>query len=148
MQGQLDLIWEHLLPALKKEAALPANPEAGQRLRTTLGALALPPLAGKGGLRSGGHRRQDRLPRFQQAWDGEGAFDVEDGQCLFTAHAAGKDHVVACGLGSWVKGETGMPGTPPRLISGGASPRHAVQGRGQRRGRMGNCFPGDDVEVL
>lgn len=123
MQGQLDLIWEHLLPALKKDATLPANPEAEQRLKSTLGALALPPLVSKkassdpAGISGKSYALETNSLGIEKV-----QFKLEGGQCVFTAQAGGKEHVVTCGVGSWVKGETGLPGTPPRLISGGASP--------------------------
>ncbi len=41
MQAQLDLVWEHLLPALQKDA-LPANPEEQARLKTILAELKVP----------------------------------------------------------------------------------------------------------
>jgi CubicO group peptidase (beta-lactamase class C family) len=40
LQGELDLVWEHLLPAMK-DAPLPADNTAQTRLREKLGALAL-----------------------------------------------------------------------------------------------------------
>src|SRR5260221_2059315 len=40
LQGELDLVWEHLLPAMK-DAPLPADNTAQTRLRARLGALAL-----------------------------------------------------------------------------------------------------------
>ena len=40
-QGELDLVWEHLLPAMK-DSPLPGDKAAQTRLRQALGALALP----------------------------------------------------------------------------------------------------------
>lgn len=45
MQAVLDLVWEHLLPALRAEP-LPADPAAADALRRKLGSLALPTLSG------------------------------------------------------------------------------------------------------
>jgi hypothetical protein len=45
MQGELDLVWENLLPAMK-DGPLPGDKEAQTRLRHTLAALALPPTQG------------------------------------------------------------------------------------------------------
>jgi len=41
MQGEINLVWEHLLPAMEA-GSLPDNPEARERLRERLAALALP----------------------------------------------------------------------------------------------------------
>ncbi|MDX9867229.1 MAG: serine hydrolase, partial [Kiritimatiellia bacterium] len=46
MQGELNLIWEHLLPAMRKEA-LPANPAAAAALEKRCATLAVPPVAGE-----------------------------------------------------------------------------------------------------
>ncbi|HSJ02842.1 MAG: serine hydrolase domain-containing protein [Verrucomicrobium sp.] len=123
MQDQLDLVWEHLLPALKKDATLPADAVAEGKLRSTLAGLNLPPLAGQ----SGAQPPADVSGKwFALETNGLGIeqvkFDLKTDSVVFTAKAGGKEHVIGCGQGSWQKGETGMPGTPPRLISGGASP--------------------------
>ncbi len=41
MQKELNLVWEHILPALQ-ETALPENPQARERLKSRLSALKLP----------------------------------------------------------------------------------------------------------
>lgn len=123
MQGQLDLVWEHLLPALKKDATLPAQPEAEARLRQTLANLALPPLETKeGALDPAGISGKTFMLETNHLGVEKVRFEIKEKHLVFTAQAKGQEHAVTCGLGSWVKGETGLPGTPPRLISGGASP--------------------------
>jgi len=44
------------------------------------------------------------------------SFGYEAEKLVFTADG----NVVSCGLSSWLRGEAAVPGTPPRLISGGA----------------------------
>jgi hypothetical protein len=47
-------------------------------------------------------------------------FDLRNGAGRVTLSEGGRDHAIDFGLGRWHRGETALPGTPPRLISGGA----------------------------
>ncbi len=40
--------------------------------------------------------------------------------CAVTFKDAKTSHPIACGSGRWQRGEIALPGTPPRLITGGA----------------------------
>ena len=42
--------------------------------------------------------------------------------CVVTFHEGKTGHAIRCGLEKWERAETGLPGTPPRLIAGGAPP--------------------------
>ncbi len=68
MQGVLNLVWEHLLPALRP-AALPDGQEADAALAERLAGLALPPAAGK-----------PAPPERAEAWSAA-AFTPEGGVC-------------------------------------------------------------------
>jgi CubicO group peptidase (beta-lactamase class C family) len=46
MQGELDLVWQHLLPAMKPQP-LPRDPQSQDELRRTLSSLALTPPKGQ-----------------------------------------------------------------------------------------------------
>ena len=120
MQGVLDLIWEHLLPAMKGQP-LPSDAGAQSRLLETLAALKLsppkgqptPPLAAS-------------ISRKTFAFESNmlGAksvsFNFREKSCVFTIRGDdGKEFSIVCGLESWTRGETNMPGTPPKLTSGG-----------------------------
>jgi CubicO group peptidase (beta-lactamase class C family) len=120
MQGQLDLVWEHLLPAIQP-APLPTNLRDLGRLQQTLNTLALPLPEG-----------QPTSPTAERVSGKSFHLETNDlGLQNVTFHFR-KDHsvaafrngediqAVACGLQAWVRGETGLPSTPPRLISGGA----------------------------
>ncbi len=122
MQGELDLVWEHLLPAMK-DAPLPADSAAQARLRQTLSSLAITPPAGQ--------------PTSETAARVSGkTFTIEPGQLgitsvkfafdaassVITAHAGETEHRIACGSGKWQLGDTAFPGTPPRIITGGTPP--------------------------
>jgi hypothetical protein len=48
--------------------------------------------------------------------------------CRFTLRDSEHEYPIACGAGRWKRGETALPGTPPRLISGGA-PRSGTKSK-------------------
>lgn len=122
MQGQLDLVWEHLLPAMKP-AALPANAAAQSKLTATLAALALPlppgqPTSPTAERISGKIFKLEANPFKLESI----TLSLAQDEARFVANDGTADHEVTSGLGKWVRGETAFPGTPPRLISGGAPP--------------------------
>jgi hypothetical protein len=51
------------------------------------------------------------------------AFAYQGDACVFTLKDSQALYPIACGLERWQRGETALPGTPPRLISGGAPKR-------------------------
>jgi CubicO group peptidase (beta-lactamase class C family) len=111
MQGQLDLVWQHLLPAFDAHEAAPM-------LDQTLKKLALAPLQG-----SRTSPTTVKLAGKTISFDlrndlniEKASFTFSEGSCEF-AVAGGS---VKCGIGQWQRGEAAVPGTPPRLISGGA----------------------------
>jgi len=122
LQGQLDLVWEHLLPALRDQPFAPV-PGAEESLAARLAGLTLPTPAGTGSSPTAGRIAGQE---FQLEPNDLGlvavVFDHEAGASRIRFKSAQGDHVVACGTGGWQRGETALPGSPPRLVSGGASP--------------------------
>ena len=120
MQGQLDLVWEHLLPAMKS-TPLPADLSGQTQLRHTLSSLALTMPKGQS---SSALASRLSGKTFQIETNDLGlqsaAFAFREDGCLITFKDAQGEYPIACGLGRWQRGQTGLPGTPPRLISGGA----------------------------
>jgi hypothetical protein len=117
MQGEMDLIWEHLLPAMK-DGALTADSSSEKNLRERLASLSLPTVEGQGtcGLAGQISGKQFLVPSTSReqflSWKFEKdrcVYQVQDGKSVYT---------VACGLGQWVDGQTEMPGTPPKLTRG------------------------------
>ncbi|MDB6005113.1 MAG: beta-lactamase [Prosthecobacter sp.] len=106
MQGQIDLVWKHLLPAMDAKAS-----QGGDLAR--LKKLALAPQEG----RKASPAAVSRKFKLEANDLGlkEASFVFGDDACVFTAD----DHTITCGLESWQRGEAAFPGTPPRLISGG-----------------------------
>lgn len=112
MQGQLDLVWKHLLPAFDRK-----NKKDGKNAKAAdlspLGKLKLAPPNG----RKTSPAAKDRTFKLEPNDLGlkTAAFAFKDSACVFTADG----HTLTCGIESWHRGEAAFPGTPPRLISGG-----------------------------
>lgn len=114
MQGQLDLVWKHLLPALG-ETRKGAGELAG-RLKN----LKLLPLTVKVGVgsREGAQTKRYRLEPNDLGLT-QASIVFEGDGCVFSVWAGEVMHRIECGMGVWKRGELAIPGTPPRLISGG-----------------------------
>ena len=125
MQGELDLVWKHLLPALH-DGPLPADRASQRRLRQQWrawklawpgqGAAALPAEATAAGRVSG---KTFQLERNALGLDTV-SFGFNPSTCQVTFRTTANGYPIACGLRQWQRGETALPGTPPRLVSGGA----------------------------
>jgi CubicO group peptidase (beta-lactamase class C family) len=120
LQGQLDLVWDHLLPAMKA-SPLPTDRSADAQLQQTLAALALAMPRGQNSSPVA-HRLAGKFFKFDSNDLGlqTVAFAFRNDACQVVFRDAQAEHPIACGLQRWQRGETGLPGTPPRLISGGA----------------------------
>lgn len=120
MQGVLDLVWEHLLPAMKPVALSPDN-AAQTQLAQKLDALSLAPVQGQAAAPAAA-RIAGKTFKLEANELGlqSATLAFQGNQCVFTARDAQGDYPIVCGLGEWLRGETSLPGTPPRLISGGA----------------------------
>jgi CubicO group peptidase (beta-lactamase class C family) len=120
LQGELDLVWDHILPALKPRPRT-ADPRAHDRLQERLAGLALPLPAGVAAP-SVAADIAGRTFRIEPGGSGieSAGFDIGSGGGRLTLSEGGRDHAIDFGFGRWRTGETALPGTPPRLISGGA----------------------------
>jgi CubicO group peptidase (beta-lactamase class C family) len=108
MQAVLDVVWEHLLPAMQPRA-LPANPTACNELRDKLAILSLP-------LPNGGASS----PRAEQ-WSGK-TYQLESNHLKFESVAIQfgdrsntlvlrddrGEHLMLIGTSTWLKGATGL----------------------------------------
>ncbi len=128
MQSELDLVWDHLLPAMSPRP-LPPDAATHARLQQTLASLALP-LAGEGApvvrrsTRDVDFARSISGRRFQLEANSLGlesvVFDFGRNDCEIAFREGRRTHRLAAVGGSWQRGEIALPGLPPRLISGGA----------------------------
>jgi CubicO group peptidase (beta-lactamase class C family) len=122
MQGQLDLVWEHLLPAMK-ETPLPADRASQAQLPQALSSLSLTKPKGQSSSPVAGRILGKTFKLDGNALELQSAaFVFGKDACTFTLKGAQGEYPIACGLGRWQHGETALPGTPPRLVSGGAPP--------------------------
>ena len=123
MQTELDLVWQHLLPAMK-EQPLPRDRRSEDQLRQKLASLSLVPLQGQAS-----SPQASRLTRkvFQLEANELGlenaSFSFDADGCVLNFKDDRAEYPLACGSGRWRRGETALPGTPPRLIGGGGPPK-------------------------
>jgi CubicO group peptidase (beta-lactamase class C family) len=105
MQSVLDLVWEHLLPAMGP-APLPADRAAEDALAARLAGLGLPPVGGQHGSPSAAELSGRT---FALAANDEGVealgFEFADEGCALTVRTAGGQERILCGHGRWVRGE-------------------------------------------
>jgi hypothetical protein len=130
MQGELDLVWEHLLPAMQA-GALPADRPAHRRLQQKLASLTLVPPKARSACPmaaavSGRSFKMETNARGVQ----NVTFDFGTRSCLFTLKDQKGEYRIECGLEKWLEGRTSMPGTPPKLTSGDLGPSSRVAASG------------------
>lgn len=118
LQGQLDLVWEHLLPALKDTPAT-ADAARESRLQQRLKSLALNPPKGHvtSPLAASIHGKTFSLEAADLGFS-KASLTLTDKACTLLLRDNDGDHIISCGIEGWKCGETTMPA--PRLISGGS----------------------------
>ncbi|HEX2535066.1 MAG TPA: ChbG/HpnK family deacetylase, partial [Chitinophagaceae bacterium] len=122
MQGELNLIWEHLLPALK-DAPLPADRAAQGRLKEKLAALALP----VPGSKSSGREAAVSGRPFTMITDRgleRVSLEFKDGTCRLLLDTDSADHHLYFAREGWKPGETTRYG--PYLVAGAANNRRGL----------------------
>jgi CubicO group peptidase (beta-lactamase class C family) len=103
MQAVLDLVWEHILPAMKADP-LPADAAAHDRLAKRMGALVLPPVAGQPSSPNA-RRVAGRVFAFPKNDDGLEAVAVHLGpEPRLVVTSEGRDYLLPFGLGTWRRG--------------------------------------------
>ncbi|HTL55129.1 MAG TPA: serine hydrolase [Candidatus Limnocylindrales bacterium] len=115
MQGELDLVWDHLLPGMK-ETPLPKNKTEQEQLSQKLCALALPapknqptsPIASR--ISGKPYKLNDNPMKLETA-----SLSFENSRCTFRVKSDQGDYPIVCGLEKWAEGEAAIPGTPPSL---------------------------------
>ncbi|MBR2837676.1 MAG: serine hydrolase [Kiritimatiellae bacterium] len=103
MQKELDLVWEHLLPAMGDP--LPENPAAAKTLRECCASLALPPLSGTGGDVPGGVLGQTVAVSVNPRGVKSLRLDRADGGLRLAFEARAGMCELPVGLGEWKAGE-------------------------------------------
>ena len=122
MQTELNLVWDHLLPAIK-DVPLPADQESHTQLNHRLGSLALPLPEGQS-VSPTSERISSKT--FQVEPNDTGvrsvSFRFSEKTCVFRLTDKNGEYPIHCGLGKWVDGECNMPGTPPKMTVGDLRP--------------------------
>ncbi|MFN8354072.1 MAG: ChbG/HpnK family deacetylase [Spirosomataceae bacterium] len=121
MQGEINLIWRYLLPALQ-DKKLPANPKVWATLKEKTAALALP-IPTKNEMSASGAKISGK--RFgvsvgERSLEGV-SFDFVNGHCVLNLLTDSTSHSISFGAGQWELGETTKPG--PYLVAGARANR-------------------------
>jgi CubicO group peptidase (beta-lactamase class C family) len=122
MQTELNLVWDHLLPAMRP-TALSSNGQTDAPLKKRLRSLSLPPPTG---IAAAATVARVSGQSFQLEKNSLGARNLsvdfrQDGAIFHLTDEAG-DHAIHCGAENWTDGITDMPGTPPKLTVGALRP--------------------------
>jgi CubicO group peptidase (beta-lactamase class C family) len=117
LQGVLDLVWQHLLPAMPATSVAP-DETARRRLERKLAGLSLTPPQGRDASRvapevSG---RLFELPQNDDGLEAVGLVTGKDTTLVVRAH--GRESRVPCGYGEWRRG-----GELPSLVRGSTGAR-------------------------
>ena len=123
MQPELDLVWDHLLPAMHANA-LPRDRHAEDQLQQRLASLALTPQPGDA-FSATASRVTGKVFQLEANDLGleSASLALDRGGCLLTFRDNLAAYPITCGSGCWQRGETALPGTPPRLLAGGTPPK-------------------------
>lgn len=117
MQAVLDLVWEHLLPAMGP-APLPAGGAAQEELGRKLASLSLPraqgertsPVAARvSGQRYAFDENEQKLEAI--------TFEFGEQGCVYTARDDRGEHRIACGDGAWLEGTTTLGAPQMRRVA-------------------------------
>lgn len=102
IQDELDLVWEHLLPAFA-ERPLPADPAAHSKLTEQLSALAIAPVNHTDAWSSAGAPAPPSRYTLEENTLGIQTFGVslEEGRCLVTLMGERETRVIEAGIGAW-----------------------------------------------
>ena len=114
MQGELNQVWQYLLPAMHAEA-LPANNGADNKLTHHLDALSLPPAAGGAVPQSGIFNRSFTMEPNQLNIQ-KININFSGGECHVAFKQDSATYKIDFGNGQWVAGKTDWLG--PYLLSG------------------------------
>jgi CubicO group peptidase (beta-lactamase class C family) len=108
MQPPLNLVWEHLLPAMQA-APLPENPAAHAALETKLARLALPTQPGQptSPLAAEVSGRTYRFEKNEQDVDTI-TLDIDEGGATLMILDSNGTHKARAAVGSWLQGTTTM----------------------------------------
>jgi len=117
MQEELNLVWDHILPAMRDTTLPKAAASVGAQLKSELSTAVLPLPAGDlnqaiSARISGRKFAIDANDLAIQSVSVQFSGDA----CAFSSSNATATFEVVCGLGKWRDGLTNLPGEPPGLL--------------------------------
>ena len=117
MQSVLDLVWEHLLPALGP-APLPEDTARQQALEQKLSGLVLPPMSGQPtpALATRVSEKLYLMETNDQQIEAI-SFDFGPAEDVITIRTDQGEHQIICGRGAWVKDATAFDNDTPRPVA-------------------------------
>jgi hypothetical protein len=122
MQAVMNLVWEHLLPAMKAAAPLPADAPVQDRLSKRLASLSLPPQPGRP-TAAVARQVSGQLYELPKNDDGIEAIGLETGpQTTLVVRSSGRESRVPVGHGEWRRGGLwlGSGGVEQKVAATGA----------------------------
>lgn len=140
MQDELNLVWEHLLPAIDAET----NRADDRALRERFAELAVKDPGGKTD-----SPMLDRIAgrEFVAGKNDHGLRSVSFGRANdgidFRFRTDAGEHVISCGARDWIRGEAPTPFGAPRIIAGGAPKEGTLYRVAGRAGWKGS----DELEL-
>jgi hypothetical protein len=110
MQASMDLIWEHILPALGETPSLPPNDDASNELKEKLKTLSLPVLSGN---ISSPIATEVTRKRYTLAQNSDGAksifFELDQNKSSIGIEYPEAIKSIQCGLGRWITNDHEFP---------------------------------------
>lgn len=108
LQGILDIVWQHLLPALEDEP-LPDDAAAHAALNERLAALRLPPVHGErtASVASRLTERSFRIAPNDEQVEAI-AFAFGEDRCVLSIQTSRGRQQISCGYGTWIRGEAAL----------------------------------------
>jgi CubicO group peptidase (beta-lactamase class C family) len=116
MQNELNLVWDYLLPAFKKDK-LPEDPKSQTALKAKLSTLLLVPASGSfASLTINKNLLKYFIFEPNENHIESISIQIKDSICHFILNAGTDTYNLYYGAGSWKTGQTNKPG--PSLVSG------------------------------
>ena len=116
MQREIDLVWEHLLPAMERDAR-PEDPAASGALAARCAALAIPPLDDSSASGAGAFEgRTFRLAKNRRNFDSV-RFDSTEGGWMCTLVTPSGPQRFPVGRGAWAQGTVRIDNAPYQGLS-------------------------------
>lgn len=102
-QKEMDLVWNYLLPSIKSDKALPADPIANQELQKKQSSLSITPASLKSEASPIMSRINGKTLEFPQNSNGikEIKFSFDNGFCTMTLRKESETSQIKAGKGSW-----------------------------------------------